>query len=797
MQCFHCAEPVPANLHLTSHLLGEVRSFCCPGCQTVAETIIDSGCEQYYTHRNAPATSVKKLGPALPELDVMDLPEAQHDFVTQSGAIKQADMSLQGLSCAACAWLIEHRLRQLDGLDAAAVNFTNHRLTVRYDETRLPLSRVFDTIQTIGYRAFPYVQNEHESLLKKESQAQFRRLAVSALGAMQAMMFAAGIYIGLFQGIAPEFRNYLRFVSFLVATPVVLYAGWPFYVSAWRVLRLRHLNMDVPISIALLCSYLASTYAMVTHQGETYFDGVSMFIFFVTASRYLEMRARHKAGEIAGNLQFTQPRLAMRMEQGEWCRVATETLSVGDRLLVRPGETFPCDGQVQAGTSSVSEAMLSGEGLPIRKKPHDAVIGGTQNLEQPLEVTVTAVGQATVMAALQQLLSRASLEKPPQVMQADKLSSIFIARVLMVSVVVYGIWFFIDPHRAFWNTIAVLVATCPCALSLATPAALTTATNTLAGKGFLITRGHALETLADATHFIFDKTGTLTQGQLALERIILLNGDVSMAKSIAASLENASDHPIAKAFHFEDVPQLPSSDCGTAPGLGVYGRIQEVAYRLGRSDYVLGVDNDLPSPDDDAAGLLWILLAEEHGKPLAWFGLSDQLRSEAVSAVKALKQAGIHLSVLSGDTQAAASRLGHKLGIDDARGGLSAEDKNHVVKALQEAGHVVVMVGDGVNDAPVLARANLSIAMGSGTDLAKTSADTLLLRDHLMLLPQALNLARRCRRITKQNLRWAFVYNLAMLPPAALGYIPPYIAGLGMSLSSLAVVTNALRLRKE
>lgn len=755
---------------------------------------MQGGCEAYYAHRDTPGVSSDLLPPPLPELDVLDNPDVQQDFVRIDGKLKQADLSLQGISCAACSWLIENRLRQVPGVASAGVNLSNHRLTVRFDEQLVPLSRIVGTVQDIGYRAHPYVAREHEARLKDESRALLRRLAVSGLGAMQAMMFATGLYIGLFQGIAVEFRDFLRFVSFIVATPVVFYAGWPFYVSAWRAIRNRHLNMDVPVTIALLGSYSASVYAMLTGGGETYFDSVSMFIFFVTSSRYLEMRARHKSGEIAGNLQYSQPRIALKWQDGEWSRIATEKLAEGDRILVRPGETFPCDGRIHSGRSTVSEALLTGESLPIGKKEGDPVIGGTQNLEQPLEVLVTATGNQTVMAALQQLLARALSEKPPQAREADRLASLFVGRILVVAVVVFGIWYFIDQAQAFWITMAVLVATCPCALSLATPAALTTATNTLARNGLLVTRGHVLETLAKVTHVVFDKTGTLTKGRLVIESVITHGMTEQQALGIARSLEASSIHPIARAFHEVTSPALEVSDLEAHPGEGVAGTVGGQYYRLGRPDFASGSDCQPPGSD---ALVVWILLADATGKAVAWFSLRDEVREDARRVISGLRELGIKSLILSGDTASAASALGKELSIDEACGGLSAADKHRRVQDLQAAGACVMMIGDGVNDAPVLAVADLSVAMGSGTDLAQTSADTVLLNDKLATLLSARMIAGRTATIIRQNLRWAFFYNLAVLPPAAMGLVPPYLAALGMSLSSLVVVSNALRLRKD
>ncbi len=797
--CYHCGLPNPGGAQSGRYaavVLGSTREFCCPGCQAVAESIVASGLENYYRERDS-SSPTAALPEAMDVLERFDHPAAQEEFVHREGRHACTDLSLENVSCAACAWLIERRLGQEPGVAQASVNLSNHRLRLVWDDSRQELSSLLTALEAIGYRARPFRADTHAAQLKLEARTQLIRLAVAGLGTMQAMMYGLGLYIGAFQGITDEYRDYLRWISGLVTTPVFFYAGWPFFRAAWSALKARTLNMDVPVSIALICAFFASWYATVSRGGETYFDSVCMFIFFLLTSRYLELKARQRAGETAASLLTLTPRLAHRsLPDGRWETVSADALQVGERILIEAGESVPCDALVLDGQGSVSEALLTGEPLPLSKGPGDSLIGGSINGEQPLLAEVRKIGKDTVLATLHQLLERALSEKPLIAQKADSMARFFVARVLVLAVVVYGAWQFVDPAQAFWAMLAVLVATCPCALSLATPAALTAATHTLAREGFLLTRGHVLDTLAQATHVVFDKTGTLTEARLVLRELEVLQGDRQQALALASGLEAGSSHPIARAIRqaaeAEDVlPVSPDRPAELHAGGGVEARMAGRLLRLGHARFALGDD----AHAGEAALTLW--LADDERRPLARFVLEDHIRPEAVPVVKALRERGLKTLLMSGDQSAVPRQVAAELGLDHWQAGMTPADKQVAIARLQDEGAVVIMVGDGVNDAPGLGQAHLGIAMGSGTDLAQTSADVVLLGDRLPALLPAFRVAERTAAIIRQNLRWALGYNLAILPPAALGYVPPWLAALGMSLSSLVVVLNALRLRKR
>jgi Cu2+-exporting ATPase len=788
--CYHCGLPNPAGSHFNAVVLDVSREFCCAGCQAVAETIVKGGLESYYRDRDIPAAGPADL-PAGLTLEAFDHPEAQREFVGREGELACAELTLDAVNCAACAWLIERRLQQENGVVRATVNLSNHRLHLVWDDAQTPISTLLTSLARIGYRARPFRADAHAAQLKKESRALLLRLAVSGLGMMQVMMYAMAMYVGeaSSSGIEMEYRDYLRATMGFIATPVLFYSAYPIYSAAFRSLRARSLTMDVPVTIALFGAYFASIYASFIGGGETYFDSVSMFVFFLLASRFLEMKARQRAGDTAAGLMSLTPRLATRyLADGNTEVIAASALVAGDRLQVRPGETIAADGIVLQGQSAVAEALITGEPLPVPKKEGDSVIGGSVNTESPLQVEVTRAGGESTLATLNRLLNRALSEKPQLAQKADSMAHLFVARVLVLAVVVYIGWWFVDSSHAFWATLAVLVATCPCALSLATPAALTSATNTLAREGFLLTRGHVLETLASATHIILDKTGTLTEGKLEIREAHALRGSLDQAYAIAASLEQHSEHPVAHAFrHAASETHVAVADIRQTAGAGVEGNFNGHHYRLGHADFALS------HPQASDRDRLW--LSDEEGA-IAWFMLSDTLRPEASTVIRTLQEEGLKTWLLSGDRSNAPAEMGAELGMDYVAGGLLPEDKQNAIRQLQSEGAVVVMVGDGVNDAPGLGQAHLSVAMASGTDLAQTTADALLLRDDLRALITARHQAVATQRIIRQNLSWALAYNLAILPPAALGFVPPWLAAIGMSLSSLVVVGNALRLRQ-
>ncbi|WP_342622826.1 heavy metal translocating P-type ATPase [Pseudomonas alkylphenolica] len=792
--CYHCALPVPAGSHFTAVVLGQDRLFCCPGCQAVAEAIVAGNLESYYQHRSEASANPDALPQQLvDELALYDRVDVQKPFVRHSGELAETTLLIEGISCAACGWLIEKHLRNLPGVAEARLNLSNHRLQVNWADSQLPLSRLLAELRHIGYAAHPYQADRAAEQLANENRTALRQLGVAGLLWFQAMMATMATWPEFNIDLSPELHTILRWVALFLTTPIVFYSCAPFFRGAARDLRTRHLTMDVSVSLAIGLAYGAGIWTAITGSGELYFDAVGMFALFLLAGRYLERRARERTAAATAQLVNLLPASCLRLgAAGQSERILLSELQLGDCVLIQPGHVVPADGRIVSGQSSVDESLLTGEYLPQPRRAGDAVTAGTLNVESALTVEVQALGQDTRLSAIVRLLERAQSEKPRLAEIADRASQWFLLFSLVAAAAIGLLWWQLDPSRAFWIVLAMLVATCPCALSLATPTALTAATGTLHKLGLLLTRGHVLEGLNQIDTVIFDKTGTLTEGRLTLRAIRpLAAADADQCLMLAAALENRSEHPIARAFGRASVA---ADEVHAEPGLGLEGVVQGQRLRIGEAGFVCALSNTA-APEMPAEPGQWLLLGDSQGA-LAWLVLDDRLRNDAADLLTACRARGWQTLLLSGDSSPMVQSVAAELQIDQAIGGLRPDDKLEKLKALQLQGRKVLMLGDGVNDVPVLAAADISIAMGSATDLAKTSADAVLLSNRLDALVQAFSLARRTRRIIIENLLWAALYNGLMLPFAALGWITPVWAAIGMSVSSLIVVLNALRLTR-
>ncbi|MFQ1868673.1 heavy metal translocating P-type ATPase [Aeromonas veronii] len=791
--CFHCSEPVPANSGYSLEIKGIVRPMCCPGCQAVAETIMECGLASYYDHRTAPGTKGDLVPEELAALTHYDLAEVQQEFVTDSGTLREIQLTVEGLTCAACAWLIERHLMTLTGLRYINVNTTTHRARIKWDPELLSLSDILKGFAQIGYRAYPFQTHQQEALYAKEVRSYMFRLALAGLGSMQVMMCAVALYMDLFISVEDEFMVYFKWISLLLSTPIMIYSAQPFYVGAWRSLKQGHLSMDVSVSLALIGAFIASMWATVFNTGEVYYDSITMFVFFLLLGRFLELRARRKASESSSNLARLVPIMATRIDDEGEHEVTAKTLQVGDRVRVLAGATLPADGIIVEGQACLNESMLTGEQLPLLKQPGDQVYAGTINTDAPLQIRVSHRVEESRIAQIMRLQDHALDDKPAIAQMADQLSRHFILVLLIIAAAVWTFWHFHQPDQAFWITLAVLVATCPCALSLATPTALTSATANLTRNGILLRRGHVLDVLTKANRIVMDKTGTLTTGEISLTgTTTLADVDEAQCLAIARAMEEQSEHPIARAFRLpaDSISVLLSArEITPVIGHGITALVDGVRYRIGSARW-LGLD-----PAQERGRGLAIYLADEQ-QVLARFNLEDTLRPDARALIAAFKAAGLQTTVLTGDSSLQADEIARELGVDELVKGVSPDGKLAYLKAREAQGDISIMVGDGINDAPVLAGAHASFAMAGGTDLAKNSADAILLADDLSRLLEARVLAMRTRKIIIENFAWSIGYNLLVLPLAACGWLPPYLAAAGMSLSSLIVVTNSMRLNR-
>jgi Cu2+-exporting ATPase len=602
----------------------------------------------------------------------------------------------------------------------------------------------------------------------------------------------------------PDFERLMRWASLVLTVPVVLWSAGPFFAGAWRGLRARRPGMDVPVALGIAIAFAASLWATLAGTGEVYYDSIGMFVFLLLGGRYLELEARYRAGGALTHLARLAPAFAERLSgfPGSLAtdRVAAATLRPGDLLLVRPGEAIAADGTVVRGEGPVAEAILTGESAPRAKAPGSPVIGGSVNLAGPLVVRVERVGGDTVLAGIVRLVERAMAERQPLVELADRYAHWFVVAVLVAAAATALAWLHLDASRALWVTVSLLVVTCPCALSLATPVALTVATGELARCGLVVTRGHAIETLACATDVVLDKTGTLTHGDLrVLSASALGSLPLEPCLALARALEQASEHPVGRAIARHAAgrggPQPAAASVSNHPGAGIEGVVEGRRYRIGTPAFCSVLAGASPAGVPDAGTGSAVMLACE-GEWLAHFELGDTLKPDAAALVQALAALGKRVHLLSGDAPGSVARVATALGIADACGGAGPDAKLEYVRRLKSAGALVAMVGDGVNDAPVLAQADVAVAMGQGADLAQAKADAVLVAGELGALAEAFRLSARTTRIVRENLGWAIAYNLVAIPAAAAGLVTPWLAGLGMAASSLAVVLNALRLRR-
>jgi Cu2+-exporting ATPase len=806
--CYHCGLPLPSAGQWSVQIAEVKRAMCCPGCEAAAQTIVDMGLADYYRTRSAFSATADRAALIPPELLLYDFPEAQKQFDLNADSA-EATLTIEGIRCAACVWLIERRLARLPGLQAINLNVATERLYVRWSKEACKPSTILQAVRDIGYAAYPYDAARHDAQLRRASRTLSRQLFVAGLSMMQVMMYAFPAYISHDGTLEADMAALMRWASLLLTIPAICYSALPFFQGAYASLRQRALGMDVPVALGIGAAFIGSVIAVVSGEGEVYFDSVTMFIFLLLCSRYLELIARRKAAGALERLQHALPASAWRMDDFPASRAAVMVpaaqLVAGDTILVKPGEAIAADGEIIEGSSAIDIALLTGESAALKKSVGDNLPGGAINVTQAIVLRVTTAVADSTLATLVKLIERAGQTRPQIAMWADKVAAWFVAGLLLFATAVFVFWQWHDAARAWPIAIAVLVVSCPCALSLATPTALAAATDRLVRQGVLIVQPHVLEILHRTTHIVFDKTGTLTVGKPTLQKLQILNSVTSgECLNIAAALEASNAHPLAQAItdaHAAATPISPTllaSDLNYVTGRGLEGTVNGVLYRLGNAHFVAelaGSDSDAQGTKDTRAGLSCIYLGSS-GTWLARFELADALRDDAQQVVEHFRRMGKELILLSGDQQDVTEHVAAELGIREAHGACLPEQKLAFVQKLQQQGAIVAMVGDGVNDAAVLRAADVSFAMGSGAALAQTHADTVLLSPHLGAISDTAELAVKTMRVIRQNLFWASCYNVIAIPAAAMGWINPWLSGVGMSLSSAVVVINALRLRR-
>ena len=783
--CFHCNDVIPAGTHIYARIRQREEAMCCEGCRAVAELIASAGLQDYYQYRAEPALKPEQT---TDEWSLYAQEAVAGQYVRSETADRNSAVILvDGIRCAACAWLIDRMLRRDDHIKDVNVNVATTRVRVEWSGEQRHFAQVLRMLASLGYKPHALDAQGIQQQSDDERRGMLRRLGVSGVGMMQVMMYVLPMYIHTDMDAAV--RHYLQLTGLLLTTPVLFYAGWPFLASSVRALHARSINMDVPVSIALLLAYGASVVNTLTQHGETYFDSVCMFIFLLTLARFVVRTVRHHSHSLSDALVRMQPRVAHRVAANGVLDVTINQLKMDDIVQVRMGEAFPADGVIVSGATAIDESLLTGESMPVMRNTGDTVMAGSVNMADMVEVCVTRIGQQTILSGIVALLERVQTTKPRSIMMADRISRWFLQIMLLATVLVAIAWWLIDPSRIFNTVLAVLVVTCPCALSLAAPAVTAATTTALARRGLLITHADTIEELSQIDKVVFDKTGTLTAGKISVVNVKTFGKlDAERCLQIAAALEQAADHPIARAFT-SSACSLPVTQLTACPGGGVAGIIEEVHYRLGNPAFVNELNDQLLIKSESEKQAVW--LGDEQSL-LACFELRDELREDAAAMISQLDKLHVQSAILSGDALSCVQDIAHQCNISDYHARQSPDDKVSMLEQYQRQSRTA-MVGDGINDAPVLGAAAVAIAMGAGTSMAQASADAVLMNNSLMVLPHAIRIARHAKSIMRQNLWWAAIYNLCAVPLAAMGFVTPWVAAAGMSLSSILVVLNATR----
>lgn len=807
--CYHCALDVPRGIDLRYPVLGEERVFCCAGCHAACKTIVDAGFEEFYKFREQEGeVNAQVLPEILRNLSLFDRPEIQQCFVRHSGELLEAALILENIRCAACMWLNEQTLRAHPGVVDVHLDYASHQARVTWDPAQTKLSEILQVIAAIGYVAHPYDPAHREQIIEDERRRSVERLLFAGLLGMEVMFFSIATY--WMGGHEPNGQLQLwevigRWTSLLITLIMLVYSGADFFVGAWRDLKNKRLGMDVPVVLGLIAAWVGSFWATLTGGEEAYFDSIAMFVFFVLLARVVELKGRLAAANALDHLMKVIPRTACRVdEDGDNTtdiEVAVADLKTGDVVRLLPGDSVPVDGCLLSAFSSFDESHLTGESAAVAHRQGDWIAAGSCNVDQPVLMRVERVSADSTMNELQRLMDRGLSEKPKLAVLAERISAPFVLVTLILAGLTALVWWLIDPAHALPNTISVLIITCPCALALATPVALAIAAGRFANMGVLPMRMSAVEALATANTLVLDKTGTLTRGRPRVTALRVLNGmDESVARALVARMEMHSEHPLARALR-EDVEPLDAPlEVLNVPGQGLETRFEAASWRVGTPSFALygaalmGEHQVWLQAQLESAGIVVVLSCD--AQPRALFVLHDEVREGAEAFVQQARALGMqHVVILSGDQPAAVRYLAEKLGIGEYHGAMLPEDKLAWIEQAQAAGAKVLMAGDGINDAPTLAAAQVSLSFGAATTLAQLHSDFVLLGHDLRAIAQAIRMARVTRHNVHMNLAWALGYNLLAVPFAALGFISPWVAAVGMSLSSLLVVGNALRLK--
>lgn len=807
--CFHCGQTIEKGELVQKAIQEQNRSFCCHGCAGVCDAIYEAGMESFY-RRTPEGDLLSPPPPPNKDIDFFDYDEVQSQYVEKLGQKREITLISEAIHCAACIWLIEHTLAKLDGIQMAKVNFTNKQIKLRWDNDQIKLSEIIHALNRIGYDATPYDAATSEEAYRKANRDLLYRLGFAGFAMMNVMWFSVALYAGADEDM--EFRHYFHWIEFVVATVTLIYSGKPFLSGAYTSLKSRQIGMDVSISLGILTTYLYSFWVTldVDHSGNVYYDTLIDFMFLLLIGRYLEAISKNKAIDSTRRLMDLQPKVA-RVETDDGIEILpVRKLKTGDLVLVKPGDQLPVDGEVVKGRGHVNESMLSGESKEVLKQKGSKVSAGTLNMEGALTLKVEKILQDTMLGKIVTLVEDAQGSKAPIQCTAEKIMPWFVTVVIVLATLSFVYWVInADFETAMIAATSVLIITCPCAFGLATPMATAVASGVSAQNGILIKNGAVLEVLNDIDHFVFDKTGTLTKGQMKLVGTELIEGvDAHQLYQNLVKIEFHSEHSLGKAIvstlqqqYAEFKNMRMQVDLFQAhAGKGVEADIGQYKFHIGTGQWLTQMGYDCPE---------WLQALEIQnailGQTAVWVGqnqkvmallfLEDEIRDDAKEVLSRLKARGKKVTILSGDRLAVAESVANRLGGMEVIAEVLPEDKHNHIRMLQQT-QQVAMVGDGINDAPAMARANVSIALGSGTDVSMDCADIVLLNNELLAVDTAVDLSARTLKTIKENIASSIIYNATLVPLAMAALLTPLIAAITMPLSSLVVIGNAARIRR-
>ena len=791
--CIHCNLPIPPADLVVDQIDGKELHFCCRGCQGVYRIITGAGLDSFYRNR-----SWDQQGVATGAFD------AEYDDASLAGHVTCRDettaeipLLIEGIRCASCVWLLEKLLVRERGIKAIRVNYGTHRAVIRFNPQETAPAQVLSSISRLGYLPHPFSPGAAQQAAAREQRSLLIRFGTAAFLSMQLMGFSFALYGGYFHGIDLEIRQLIQYLAAAVATPVVFYAGWPFLAGAWRSLKNRSASMDLLICLGVSTAYSYSIYALI-RGGEVYFDTAAMIITLILLGRLFESAARNRSISGIDKLLQLAPDSANRVVGNATQVVSSSSLTPGDIILVRPGERIAVDGQILDGVTEVDESTITGESMPALRQKGDRVSAGSLNLSTSIRLQVKRVAAESFVARMARLVEEAQDRKAPIQSMADRVATIFVPLVTIIAICTWAFWSFSGtPHaEALLHAVSVLIVACPCALGLATPTAVLAASGSAAGKGILFRGGDILETTARVDLVAFDKTGTLTHGQPTVEQIIPAPGLTETALlKLASHVESGSNHPLAIAIQTmaraAGIMPEPGKPVTTVPGRGLKMKGGNGEVLAGSRAFLIENGIEVPALDSGIRTEVHLALGGD------WQGLlllSDPLRKEAEQTLGKLKKLGMGTVLLTGDRPETAREVSEVLALPEYHANMSPADKTAWIEGRQGKGHLVMMVGDGINDAPALSMADVGCAMAGGTDIALETSDLVLNKPNLESLYEAIRIARKAMQVIKQNLFWAFSYNLITIPLAASGNLAPIWAAAAMASSSVLVVSNSLRL---